>query len=68
MPKKKTNLFNEINSLLKKFLHDEIAKDNLVFKFHRVYTVILLMTFSIVTQLTQVRIAGTLILMDKHIF
>ena len=52
---KKKSLFDDINNFLKGFIKGDISTDNLVFKLHRVFTVILLVIFSIVFSLNQVR-------------
>ena len=53
---KKKSLFDDLNSFIKDFVKGDISKDNFVFKLHRVFTVILLVIFSIVFSLNQVSI------------
>lgn len=53
---KKKSLFDDINSLMKEIIKGDISTDNIVFKLHRVFTVILLLIFSILISTNQVRL------------
>ena len=49
-----SNLFDAVKEAIFEFANDDIAKDNFVFKLHRVFTVIFLIIWSVVFGLQQV--------------
>ena len=48
------NLLDAVKEAIYKFVNDDIAKENFVFKLHRVFTVIFLIIWSVVFGLQQV--------------
>ena len=57
-----SNLFDAVKEAIFEFANDDIAKDNFVFKLHRVFTVIFLIIWSVVFGLQQVGNFYTLVL------
>ena len=49
-----SNLLDAVKEAIYEFTNDDIAKDNFVFKLHRVFTVIFLIIWSVVFGLQQV--------------
>ena len=49
-----SNLLDAVKEAVYKFVNDDIAKENFVFKLHRVFTVIFLIIWSVVFGLQQV--------------
>ena len=49
-----SNLLDAVKEAIYKFVNDDIAKENFVFKLHRVFTVIFLIIWSVVFGLQQV--------------